>query len=153
MKSRSQWAQKDLSDTSSQEDLIDNLGKISETTATKVEPPIYISPSLHRNFRMGDTYTPFDFSMNRFDMEHKIKASKKLVDPFATSGINPKYLYLMPELLSKYLTSTGQILPRSATGCSAANQVKLAKAVETARCLGLLSTKHRHARYLPVRNL
>lgn len=134
-------------------DINENMTKMTNTMAKSTVPPTYIAQSLHRHFRMGDTYTPFDFSMNRYTMEQKAKNKKKLVDPFAKSGINPKTLYLMPEILSKFLTSTGQIVSRDVTGCSAKNQKKLSMAIKYARSLGLLSSKHRHARYMPTRNM
>lgn len=150
LKSETTWGD---AESSTPVDLNENMTKITNTMTKSTDPPIYIAPSLHRHFRMGDTYTPFDFSMNRFTMEQKAKNKKKLVDPFAKSGIDPKTLYLMPEILSKFLTSTGQILSRDVTGCSAENQKKLAMAIKYARSLGLLSSKHRHARYMPSRNM
>ncbi|EEQ42736.1 ribosomal protein S18 [Candida albicans P57072] len=152
MKSKTSWNESYASGSSIQVNLNENLNKITENISSS-DPPIYVSPNLHRHFTMGDTYNPFDFSMNRFDMEKKMKSTKKLSDPFEKSGIDPKNLYLMPEILSKFLTSTGQILPRQVTGCNAKNQKRLSMAIEYARSLGLLSSQHRHARYMPTRNL
>ncbi|KAI5961546.1 hypothetical protein KGF57_001671 [Candida theae] len=153
-KSKQSWRESYAPGSSAQADLTENLSKITQNIASG-EPPIHIAQSLQKKFRVGTTYNPFDFSMNRLRMDRKqVQAQqRKLEDPFDRSGIDPRNLYLMPEVLSQFLTSTGQILPRQTTGCSAANQKKLTAAIKTARNLGLLSTVHKHYRFLPSRNL
>lgn len=153
-KSKQSWRESYAPGSSAQTDLTENLSKITQNIASG-EPPIHIAQSLQRKFRVGTTYNPFDFSMNRLRMERKQAQlqQRNLEDPFERSGIDPRNLYLMPEVLSQFLTSTGQILPRQTTGCSAANQKKLTAAIKTARNLGLLSTVHKHYRFLPTRNL
>lgn len=119
------------------------------------EPPLDIDDSFARNFRQFETYDPFDLSMNQLDItrrEHK-QRNKTSRDPFERSGINPLNLYTMPVILSRFLSSTGQILPRQITGCNAKNQKKLAIAIERARASGLLSTVHKDVSFLPSRNL
>lgn len=126
------------------------------------KPPINVHKSLLRYFGAGQTYDPFDFSMNRLDMEAKWDKKRRDVagrynkgedDIFVKSGVNPLDLYAMPEILSRFISQTGQILPREVTGCNAANQKKLGIAIKRARAAGLLSTTHRHARYMPKRLL
>lgn len=153
-KSKQSWRESYAPGSSAQADLTENLSKITQNIASG-EPPIHIAQSLQRKFRVGTTYNPFDFSMNRLRMERKQNQlqQRTMEDPFERSGIDPRNLYLMPEVLSQFLTSTGQILPRQTTGCSAANQKKLTAAIKTARNLGLLSTVHKHYRFLPTRNL
>ncbi|KAG5421665.1 hypothetical protein I9W82_000757 [Candida metapsilosis] len=153
-KSKESWRESYAPGSSAQADLTENLSKITQNIASG-EPPIRIAQSLQKKFRVGSTYNPFDFSMNRLRMERKQAQAqqRQLEDPFDRCGIDPRNLYLMPEVLSQFLTSTGQILPRQTTGCSAANQKKLTAAIKTARNLGLLSTVHKHYRFLPTRNL
>lgn len=124
------------------------------------QPPLQIAPNFTRNFQPRENYDPFDFSNTRLVMDRKAKMkdnrsqdSKTTTDPFERTGIDPRNLYCMPEILSKYLTSTGQILPRSVTGCNARNQKRLSDAIKTARACGLLSSTHKHEKFLPVRQL
>lgn len=126
------------------------------------KPPVNISKNFSKNFVAGQTYDPFDFSMNRLDMETKWAKNRKDSaknykngedDVFERTGIDPLDLYSMPEILSRFISATGQILPREVTGCNAKNQKKLAIAIKRARSVGLLSTTHRHARYMPKRIL
>lgn len=117
------------------------------------EPPLDISAQFTRRFNFGESYDPFDFSNTKFNMERKAFNQKKISDPFERTGIDPRNLYTMPEILSRFVTSTGQILPRAVTGCNAKNQKKLSYAIKTARACGLLSSTHKHGRYLPNRTL
>lgn len=125
-------------------------------------PPVNISKNFSKNFVAGQTYDPFDFSMNKLDMENKWAKNRKdnsknykngEDDVFERTGIDPLDLYSMPEILSRFVSATGQILPREVTGCNAKNQKRLAIAIKRARSVGLLSTTHRHARYMPKRIL
>lgn len=119
------------------------------------QPPIQIDPSLTKRFESGTTYTPFDFSVDKLlisKQEMKKKASK-IQDPFEKTGVDPRDLYTMPEILSRFVTSAGQILPREITGCNGKNQKKLGVAIKRARAAGLLSTVHKDAKYLPFRIL
>ncbi|KAI3406341.1 hypothetical protein KGF56_000822 [Candida oxycetoniae] len=153
LKSKENWGASEANNSdkqaksSVQTNITANLSEMTKTL-TSGEPPVYIANSLSRRFLVGSKYNPFDFSLNRVRMERKAFQLRKVQveDPFAKSGINAKNLYLMPEILSRFLTSTGQILPRDKTGCSAENQKKLTAAIRTARNLGLLSSKHRHYR-------
>lgn len=53
-------------------------------------------------------------------------------------------------LLSRFLSRTGQILPRRETGLSAKMQRKLAKTVKRARQMGLLSYRDRYLPYIDM---
>ncbi len=46
--------------------------------------------------------------------------------------------YKQPEILRRFLTESGKILPRRITGTSAKNQRKLVREIKKARYLGLL---------------
>lgn len=146
MKSTRSWKQ-NTSSTS-----IASIAKDFSQTNT---PPLDISNRFERRFPFTESYSPFDFSPLKQKMEQNAlnKRFQNRTDPFAYSGIDPQTLYSMPEILSKFLSTSGQILPRSETGCSAKNQYRLANAIKTARACGLLSSVHKHARYLPNRNM
>lgn len=119
------------------------------------QPPIQIDPSLTKRFESGSTYTPFDFSVDKLliSKQEMKKRASKIQDPFEKTGIDPRDLYTMPEILSRFVTSAGQILPREVTGCNGKNQKKLGIAIKRARASGLLSTVHKDAKYLPFRIL
>lgn len=123
-------------------------------------PPIIVEKLLLSLFGNSTTYNPFDFSMTKKVMEEnlerknrnpqaKYKGGKN--DVFKKAGIDPRDLYLMPEILSKFLSPTGQILPREVTGCTDQNQKKLGIAIKRARVAGLLSYTGRHGRFMPKR--
>lgn len=133
----------------SNSDLIGMARQIQESA----QPPLEIAPRFTTNFRAGEALDPFDFSHHRVNMNRKADAQRRkdVVDPFERSGIDPLTLYTMPRILSQFLTSTGQILPRSVTGCSAKNQKKLSNAIKTARAIGMLSSTHKHISFLPKR--
>lgn len=120
------------------------------------EPPLDIDDMFSKKFKPFDSYDPFDFSINQLDIDNRLKkypVNAKSKDPFERSGINPLDLYTMPFILSRFLTSTGQILNRDITGCNSKNQKKLAIAIKRARACGLLSSVHKDSSFLPSRNL
>ena len=53
-------------------------------------------------------------------------------------GLNQKIDYKDIDLLKSFITEQGKILPRRATGITAQQQRKIAKAVKRARILALL---------------
>ena len=53
--------------------------------------------------------------------------------------------YRKPEILERFITQSGKILPRRVTGTSAKNQRRLARQIKRARVLALLPYK-RHGR-------
>lgn len=61
---------------------------------------------------------------------------KKILDYFITNKIRPDYKEV--EVLKKFVSDRGKIMPRSRTGLTARNQKRLAIAVKRARYLGLL---------------
>lgn len=75
--------------------------------------------------------------------------SKRKVDPFVldkTLTID----WREPQTLARFITERGKIVPRRVSGVTAKNQRKLAKAIKTARQMGLLPYGgHR----VPLRNL
>lgn len=133
---------------------------IARTLQETGKPPVNVAKNFLKNFAAGQIYNPFDFSMTKVDMEAgwaklRKNAAKNYTngrdDPFEKIGIDPLDLYLMPEVLSRFVSQTGQILPREVTGCNSANQKKLGIAIKRARSVGLLPTTHRHSRYMPRR--
>ncbi|MCG3174355.1 MAG: 30S ribosomal protein S18 [Myxococcota bacterium] len=62
---------------------------------------------------------------------------RRKVDPFVADK-NLKIDYKDPELLKKFISERGKIVPRRISGVSAANQRKLALAVKRARQVALL---------------
>lgn len=152
------WAVGESDDSQITRKVVGMARNLQETS----KPPVNISKNFTKLFVAGQIYDPFDFSMNRLDMENKWQKQKKDAaknykngeeDIFARTGIDPLDLYSMPEILSRFVSATGQILPREVTGCNSQNQKKLAIAIKRARSVGLLSTTHRHARYMPKRIL
>lgn len=120
------------------------------------EPPLEVDDLFTKKFKPFDSYDPFDFSINQLDIDNRLKrypVNAKSKDPFERNGINPLDLYTMPFILSRFLTSTGQIVSRDVTGCNSKNQKKLAIAIKRARACGLLSTVHKDSTFLPSRNL
>lgn len=152
------WAESESNESAITKKVVGLARSLQETG----RPPISIAKNFSKNFVAGQLYDPFDFSMDRLDMEAKWEKRRR--DParnyrngendvFVRTGIDPLDLYSMPEILSRFVSSTGQILPREVTGCNAKNQKKLGIAIKRARSVGLLSTTHRHARYMPKRIL
>lgn len=162
MKSGNAWSknQVELSEGSLTGRVVRMTKKISETS----QAPLEIAPMFTKVFQQRESYDPFDFSNTRLVMDKKAytkdfksgasaTTTTLIADPFERTGIDPRNLYCMPDILSKFITSTGQILPRAITGCNARNQKKLADAIKTARACGLLSSTHKHEKFLPMRNL
>lgn len=123
----------------------------------KQQPPLEVDDLYTKKFKLFDSYDPFDFSINQLDHDLRLKRSAQTnprsKDPFERSGINPLHLYTMPFILSRFLTSTGQILSRDITGCNSKNQKRLAIAVKRARACGVLSSVHKDTSFLPSRIL
>jgi small subunit ribosomal protein S18 len=61
---------------------------------------------------------------------------KKKVCFFTQNNIEPDYKDV--ELLKRFITERGKIVPRRLSGVTAANQRKLATAIKQARFIGLL---------------
>lgn len=154
MKSDSAWTKDTTSNSSS---VVSQVVGLARTIQESSQPPVHIDSVFAKRFGVGETYDPFDFSNDKLDIQKRerrsARASGTSRDPFENAGIDPLDVYMMPELLSRFLSSTGQILPREITGCNNKNQRKLSMAIKRARACGLLSSVHRHARFLPTRNM
>ncbi len=61
---------------------------------------------------------------------------KKKVDKIATQNLTIDYKH--PEVLRRFVTEKGKILPRRITGTSAKNQRRLVREIKKARYLALL---------------
>jgi small subunit ribosomal protein S18 len=61
---------------------------------------------------------------------------KKKVDKIATQNLTVDYKH--PEVLRRFVTDKGKILPRRITGTSAKNQRRLVREIKKARFLALL---------------
>ncbi|MBX2810160.1 MAG: 30S ribosomal protein S18 [Myxococcales bacterium] len=76
-------------------------------------------------------------------------AAKRKVDPFVLDK-TLKIDWRDAQILSRFITERGKIVPRRVSGVTAKNQRKLAKAIKTARLMGILPYGgHR----VPLRNL
>lgn len=76
-------------------------------------------------------------------------AAKRKVDPFVLDK-SLKIDWRDAQILSRFITERGKIVPRRVSGVTAKNQRKLAKAIKTARLMGILPYGgHR----VPLRNL
>lgn len=65
------------------------------------------------------------------------RGPKRKVDPFLADK-TLKLDWRDPNLLSRFITERGKIVPRRVSGVSAKNQRKLAKAIKRARCMSFL---------------
>jgi small subunit ribosomal protein S18 len=63
--------------------------------------------------------------------------SRRPVKPISTDK-NMEFSYTQPEVLSKFVTEQGAILPRTRTGLSQKQQRRLARAIKQARHLAML---------------
>ena len=61
---------------------------------------------------------------------------RKKVDKIKTQNL--KIDYKQPEVLKRFITDNGKILPRRITGTSAKNQRRLVREIKRARAIGLL---------------
>ena len=67
------------------------------------------------------------------------------LDPLVTNKIEEINIFDI-QLLSKFISESGKILPRRITGCSAKSQKKVTRAVKRARNIGLLPMGGNNAR-------
>ena len=61
-----------------------------------------------------------------------------------TESNNKNFNYKNVDLLKRYITETGKIIPARVTGVSASNQRKLTKSIKIARFLALLPYTDMH---------
>lgn len=66
----------------------------------------------------------------------KIRMKRKKVCFFTVNNVEPDYKDV--EVLRRYITERGKIVPRRLTGVTAENQRKLARAIKRARHLALI---------------
>ena len=71
--------------------------------------------------------------MSRFP----IKSRRRLVDYFLQNK-DTEISYLNPDLLRRFLSAEGKILPARRSGLTAKNQRKVTKAIKRARAMGFL---------------
>ena len=77
------------------------------------------------------------------------RGSKRKVDPFLVDK-TLQIDWRDPQVLSRFITERGKIVPRRVSGVTAKNQRELARAIKRARQMGLLPFGgHR----VPLRNL
>lgn len=77
------------------------------------------------------------------------RGGKRKVDPFLADK-TLKIDWHDPQLLSRFITERGKIVPRRVSGVTAKNQRKLAKAIKKARQMALLPYG---GHKVPLRNL
>lgn len=114
-----------------------------------------VSQTFINDFSEQTTYDPFDFSIaktrynkriNRINRERAMKKSS-----FNAEEVDPTDFYCMPQLLSKYMNTSGQILHHTVTGLSTKKQKAMAKAVKRARAFGLISSVGKDVSTFPRR--
>lgn len=126
---------------------IDNLEGAKETGSSR------IAIQFQKNFPIGTTYDPFDFSLAKLNLEKKaFRQGSVQSNGFDRKNLNPLDYYTTPRYLSAYLSSTGKILHRDVTGLSEKNQKRLTVAVHRAINAGLLSSVHKDVALLPHRH-
>lgn len=90
------------------------------------------------------TYSPFDFSIASQRYQNKIskatKSHKMKSSAFNAPEVNPLDFYIMPHLLSSYMSQSGSILHRDITGLNPRKQKAMARAIKRARAFGLMSS-------------
>ena len=72
----------------------------------------------------------------------KVRLKTKKKDPIFVDGVRPRPMYVDykdVELLKKLINRHGKIVSRRKTGCSAASQHAVSKAIKRARYMALLS--------------
>ncbi|KAH3902778.1 related to 37S ribosomal protein RSM18, mitochondrial [Saccharomycodes ludwigii] len=111
------------------------------------EENVKIDPRFVRSFNSATTYDPFDFSLARLHLDKKYSNIRSEND--FLNKINAVDLYVYPQYLSKFLTSSGKIVHRDVTGLSAKNQRRISKAIRRAQAIGLLSKVHQDVSMLP----
>ncbi len=77
------------------------------------------------------------------------RSGKRKVDPFLVDK-TLKIDWRDPQLLSRFITERGKIVPRRVSGVTAKNQRRLAKAIKQARHMALLQYG---GHKVPLRNL
>lgn len=155
MKSQEAW-----SESSDDSQITRTMVGMAKDIQEATKPPVVINIHYTKKFEFGKTYDPFDYTTTKVRIDSRQRQDKSpgilnydngAHDPFVKAGINPLDLYMMPEVLSRFVSQTGQIFPRERTKCNNANQRKLSIAIKRARALGLMPNLHKHNRFMPHR--
>lgn len=93
-----------------------------------------VEPRFIKQFNEQSIYDPFDFSMARINLDKKFPNPGKPLNK-----MNAKDLYLYPEILARYVSSTGRILHSDVTGLSPRDQRLISKAIRRCQAIGLMS--------------
>lgn len=125
----------DLTEPVTRKDSVEHLGKdMKSNSSTSSDNIKVVEPRFLKQFNTESIYDPFDFSLARINLDRKFSKNKKPLNK-----INPLDLYLYPEILSKYVSSTGRILHRDVTGLSPKDQRLISKAIRRCQAIGLMS--------------
>lgn len=144
MKSQKTWsAASGQANSSITMKVVDMTRNIEDSTKESLNIDRKFVKPIHHNAQ----YDPFDFTQDKIEREilsrrtdrNPERAYNGKTDVFEELGIDPLDLYMMPNVLNRFLSVTGQILGREQTGCTARNQKKLAIAIERARAAGIIS--------------
>ncbi|GMM28572.1 mitochondrial 37S ribosomal protein [Martiniozyma asiatica (nom. inval.)] len=101
-------------------------------------------------------YDPYDFtiaSQKSKNYLRKVKTELTMENSaFNAPQVNPETFYILPHLLSGYMSQSGNILHRSVTKLSDRKQRQMTKAIKRARSFGMLSSVARDVSTFPKRN-
>ncbi|CCK72756.1 mitochondrial 37S ribosomal protein bS18m RSM18 KNAG_0L01360 [Huiozyma naganishii CBS 8797] len=114
-------------------DLTSDLRK-SARANSRNNPSKNVDPRLVKQFANESIYDPFDFSLERIRLDRKFRSTEKPLGP-----VNPMNLYSSPEMLVRYVSSSGKILHSDVTGLAHKDQKRLAKAIRRCQAIGLMS--------------
>ena len=128
----------DLTEPITRRDSVERMGKYMKgnngSGGSSSDNIKVVEPRFLKQFNTESIYDPFDFSLARINLDRKFNENKKPLNK-----INPLDLYLYPEILSKYVSSTGRILHRDVTGLSPRDQRLISKAIRRCQAIGLMS--------------
>lgn len=114
-------------------------------TQEKTQQYLEIDPHvLPRVSNTQTVYEPYDFSLKakyaNHNKEHIAALYPKQKDIFAELHLDPVELWKSPNLLNKYITQNGKIIPGWVNKLKGPSQKRVAKAIRRCRAAGLLST-------------
>lgn len=125
------------------------LKTISELSKTSEKLSVHRAfvPLFKNSYNSAESkavYSPFDFSIASQRYQNKVTAAQRAqrmrTSAFNAPEVDPLAFYIMPQLLSPYLSQSGSILHRDVTGLTARKQKAMARAIKRARAFGLLSS-------------
>ena len=109
--------------------------------ADAVAPPFPVLTSLRDPQRMSRMQSDAGRSGRLSKKRSKITTRVKKKDPIFVDGVRPRPMYVDYkdlELLTKLISRQGKLMGRRKSGCTAASQHAVAKAVKRARFMALL---------------